>query len=693
MAEITVELDTVTLNSSSNGNDGNDNDPSDYSPRDTGSVFVESLTRNVSASASKYSGTGGFNKLVVDAVANKVDLLVIGENHGGLDKTFQTIKDALAQTKYGDVAFVTLELPPSDNAIIQSIENGLLTKQQLIAQATVGVTDAAQKSHATAIVSALHDLVTTAKSKGTKVLAADAGDQAVLGKATVTAADLAVRFNDQATYDYMKAQGVFDTDKMVISHQGLAHVINGAGNSVAGLDDIAERAGLSVLTVSYFPDPALAVQLNNASILQKSNDATDITFVGTTATIDRTLSSTAQSVTANTTTIANVRPVTLSSDNVVNKGPSATLNGTNGRDVFYDDNRSELRFNGGDGNDMVIYIRARSGIKVDLTDPSQNTGSAKGDTYTGVEDVYGTLYNDVIYGNSAANELHGDAGDDVLRGYAGNDKLYGGAGNDRLHGGTGNDVLYGDVGNDTLYGDDGNDRLYGGAGNDTLNGGLGNDMLWGGDGNDTLYGGDGDDILRGENGNDIIYGDAGNDTIHGHAGNDQIWGGAGNDTITGDAGDDTLRGDAGNDTINGNDGNDRIYGGTGNDTIYGDAGNDYLWGDAGNDTLFGGAGNDRLNGGAGNDRLTGGAGNDIFVLGRNDGHDIIVDFQDGQDAIYVYFSDLSEVRLTQQGENVLISSGSAQMTVESTRVSNLNMTGFQWDGVDLGGAPNVLVIT
>ncbi len=52
-----------------------------------------------------------------------------------------------------------------------------------------------------------------------------------------------------------------------------------------------------------------------------------------------------------------------------------------------------------------------------------------------------------------------------------------------------------------------------------------------------------------------------------------------------------------------------------------------LYGGAGNDTLTGNSGNDTLVGGAGDDMLDGAAGNNVYVFGRGDGHDTIVNPQ------------------------------------------------------------------
>lgn len=72
-------------------------------------------------------------------------------------------------------------------------------------------------------------------------------------------------------------------------------------------------------------------------------------------------------------------------------------------------------------------------------------------------------------------------------------------------------------------------------------------------------------------------------------------------------------------------GNNVLLGSENDDVIDGRGGNDRIVGRGGNDTLIGGAGNDTLDGGAGNDELRGGAGADVYLFGRGDGHDIIIE--------------------------------------------------------------------
>lgn len=69
---------------------------------------------------------------------------------------------------------------------------------------------------------------------------------------------------------------------------------------------------------------------------------------------------------------------------------------------------------------------------------------------TQLENLIGSVHNDILLGNQADNNIAGNAGDDKISGDAGNDYLDGGKGNDRLDGGNGSDKLIGGEGADTF---------------------------------------------------------------------------------------------------------------------------------------------------------------------------------------------------------------------------------------------------
>ncbi|RFZ86160.1 hypothetical protein D0Y60_18390 [Shinella sp. WSJ-2] len=213
-------------------------------------------------------------------------------------------------------------------------------------------------------------------------------------------------------------------------------------------------------------------------------------------------------------------------DTLYGYGGSDLLEGGDGNDVLVGGAGAD-RLLGGNGIDTASYAGAATGVVASLANPLINTGDAKGDTYSSVENLIGSSYADRLIGDGKTNMLDGGAGDDLLEGGDGDDVLIGGIGADRLIGGAGTDtasyagakagvvanllkpsVGTGDAKGDTyssienLAGSSYADRLTGdakaniidgGAGDDVLSGGAGNDRLIGGAGFDDLYGGAGSD--------------------------------------------------------------------------------------------------------------------------------------------------------------------------------------------------------
>lgn len=55
------------------------------------------------------------------------------------------------------------------------------------------------------------------------------------------------------------------------------------------------------------------------------------------------------------------------------------------------------------------------------------------DTYTSIEDIYGSSFNDRLKGDTLSNTIWGGDGMDTLQGWAGNDILFGGRGADAFY--------------------------------------------------------------------------------------------------------------------------------------------------------------------------------------------------------------------------------------------------------------------
>ncbi|HZO47511.1 MAG TPA: hypothetical protein VFB68_16560 [Xanthobacteraceae bacterium] len=316
------------------------------------------------------------------------------------------------------------------------------------------------------------------------------------------------------------------------------------------------------------------------------------------------------------------------------------LDGQNGNDRLEGRGGADS-LNGGDGSDTAEYVSSASGLTVDLATAANNSGEAAGDTYSSIENLRGSSFNDNLRGDNGANTLTGGDGNDTLRGRGGADVLDGGSGNDiadysgasagvtaslTTPGNNTGDAagdsyisierLRGSSHADTLTGDGGNNLLDGGAGGDTLNGGGGdNDFAWyqsatvgviasladtasnTGDAVGDVY--IGIRSLAGSNFADTLTGDGSNNSLRGQAGADALDGGAGNDTadylnaaagLTVDlanAGNNT--GDAAGDTFTSI---EYLRGGDFNDVLRGDSNNNQLDGAGGADVLDGGDGLD-----------------------------------------------------------------------------------------------------
>ena len=337
---------------------------------------------------------------------------------------------------------------------------------------------------------------------------------------------------------------------------------------------------------------------------------------------------------------------------------------------------------GGTGNDTASYDGAVAGVDADLSQPGQNTGDAAGDTYTSIENLTGTSFDD---------GLGGDAGDNVLRGIAGDDRLAGGLGDDTLDGGEGADTAdyrAGATSGVTIDLAIAGAQNTGGAGTDTL---VSIENLWGTSFSDTLSGDSGDNVIRGLGGADTLDGRAGLDTLSyqlspgavtvnlltgtvsgGDAtgdtisGFENVIGSALADTLTGDGGSNVLTGGAGADDLDGGAGDDtasyataagavaasllnpaansgdaagdqytsieNLEGSAFDDGLGGDAGDNRLAGLAGDDFIFGGAGTDTIEGGDGDDIIEGGAGADVLDGGA--GLDLL-SYENSADAVTI----------------------------------------------------------
>ncbi len=365
--------------------------------------------------------------------------------------------------------------------------------------------------------------------------------------------------------------------------------------------------------------------------------------------------------------------LTNGGDDIIQVDSAALLlDGGSGVDTIQfvgDVNGMLIADNTGDGVADVLF--ATQGVNVNLLsnrifdDGFGNTGQV-----FNIENVDGSLLDDVIQGNNGDNVLNGLDGADLIRGLGGNDTIDGGAGDDNLAG-DGNAYYNGPSGDDAISGGDGDDLMRGGAGVDSFDGGVGdNDRVsfystWAtqavvanlitqtisndGYGNaetmtrveglgagtvfaDTFIGNDAANTLLGDTG-DTITANGGNDTISVGGAPAMVDGGAGVDTLQLNLGV-TLQADADADgaaeevasaagyTVNLTTGTladewggvgalasiENVDGSEFADNITGDNSDNVINGAGGSDIVLGLGGNDTIDGGAGNDQIRGDGG-------------------------------------------------------------------------------------
>lgn len=215
------------------------------------------------------------------------------------------------------------------------------------------------------------------------------------------------------------------------------------------------------------------------------------------------------------------------------------------------------------GFDYAAYWTSEIGLTVSLLTPSLNTGEAAGDTYTSIEGLVGSDFDDTLSGDDLGNRLIGRMGADRLEGAGGRDyasydyaeyylrssapvvvSLLNPGANDGEAAGDTYDSIEGLIGtdfNDTLTGDGLSNFLAGGVGGDGLDGQAGIDYatyfladagvrasLTNPAGNTGEAAGDSYTSIEGLVGSNLADTLIGNDTANG------LFGLAGADTLLGD---------------------------------------------------------------------------------------------------------------------------------------------------------------
>ena len=335
---------------------------------------------------------------------------------------------------------------------------------------------------------------------------------------------------------------------------------------------------------------------------------------------------------------------------------------------------------GRDGFDQLIFEESGAGVTADSV---AGTASGEGDdTYSSIESLVGSNFDDTLRGHDESDDIYGLAGNDIIDGRGGDDYLLGNSGDDDIAGGAGEydmldfdpsvpavvvdepagtstgdgsdlissfEIIGGTPNDDTLIGDESDDLFYPYSGDDAVDGGGGEDLVIynlagqpisadlaagtaSGEGNDSLAAVEGfvgsafGDRLIGDSNDNVLIGGSGPDELSGADGDDYIEGGAGPDQIDGGPGGFDMSdyfAAPGGVVANLDEGAATGHGDdalAGVEALLGSPFDDVFIGDSGPNFLFGAAGDDELNGRDGDDGLDGGAGEDALDggLGSDD---------------------------------------------------------------------------
>ncbi|HZT67003.1 MAG TPA: calcium-binding protein [Acidimicrobiales bacterium] len=140
-------------------------------------------------------------------------------------------------------------------------------------------------------------------------------------------------------------------------------------------------------------------------------------------------------------------------DLIVGLGGGDTLIGGTGNVTFVMGGGGNNTVKGGAGSNTIDFSTAPAGVKVDLTKGVATGGWGGTQTISGVQNIVGSEFDDVLTAGPTGGIINGLNGNDLLTGSAGgHDTLTGGTGNDTFVCGAGGfDIVHGGSGNDTIF--------------------------------------------------------------------------------------------------------------------------------------------------------------------------------------------------------------------------------------------------
>ncbi|ACL55594.1 beta strand repeat-containing protein [Methylobacterium nodulans] len=202
------------------------------------------------------------------------------------------------------------------------------------------------------------------------------------------------------------------------------------------------------------------------------------------------------------------------------------------------------RLDGSGGNDTVSYASSTRGVSINLAAGAAFDGVTF-DFLSSIENAVGSDFNDTLQGGVGSNRLDGGAGDDTVNYAASNHAITLDLASEYAYDGNSYDTL---ISVENVEGTGFNDLIYGDFKNNVIDGGAGgSDTIYGGDGTDTIsyssasqgvsvnlaagatYDGVTFDFL---NSIENVVGSKFNDSLQGNSGSNLFDGGAGTDTLS-----------------------------------------------------------------------------------------------------------------------------------------------------------------
>lgn len=258
---------------------------------------------------------------------------------------------------------------------------------------------------------------------------------------------MAMSGTQYSTNDAKKYGVVLTSGKTAWNYDFMTHKISGSLDTVEFGNSIALNTTTSKFTL------VSDVKISGLNVTDKALGGTILSeLMGGKATVD--------GATASLLKVLNASPVTFKgstgsdtfggfakadkiyggdgNDTLKGAGGADTLSGGNGNDTLHGDAGHDLlsggagndklyggtggdTLKGGAGIDTAFYTNAAKGVTASLAKSSINTGEAKGDVYSSIENLTGSKFNDTLVGNSGSNRLSGYRGDDTLTGGKGAD--------------------------------------------------------------------------------------------------------------------------------------------------------------------------------------------------------------------------------------------------------------------------------